>query len=691
MAEPAQAPERELALQINPYSLIDAVNRSSDTAHFGWLIFLGVMAYLVIAITGVTHKDLLLQQPVQLPIFGILIPQIQFFQFAPVLLVLFHTGVVAQLVLLARKTLELDDAVRRLEPTRARNHPLRLELHNFFFVQAVAGPERSRVMGAFLHGMSWLTLVLLPVVLLLYIQISFLPYHSSAITWVHRIALGADIAMLILIGVFLTEQETSFFRAIGRSVRRHPGTTMLTVILLSAVSIFSFFVATVPGEALDRMMRHTTGLAPEPGAARESGYIMGFSVPFLPQRSDGTLFGLFHRNLIVTDFDLVADKSFEDGELSLNLRGRDLRFARLDRTDLHQADLTGANLDGASLVGADLRGVRLQCGDLTELILTEDRKRARCASARDADLSKARLDGANMSGIDLRGAKLEQASMVRAGLFSAMLAGAKLGSAKLDGASLTGGAQAQGASFLIASLQGADLGGAQLQFADFSSALMQGANLEHAQLQSAVLRDADLSGAMMARTRLHATDLTGAEMAGVDLRHSLIWMTQPPSDTRVRLADFTGAMVQAPAEGDAILLDAGMGLIEDARLLDLVRESLLPLRDVKAGAAWQASAAFRDWRLLIGRGSGDPTATGGAAGGDGYARDLGGHLATIACRRTATEGALATGIARRASATQFRGERQVIARALAAPDCAGARKMDPAQLQTLATAADAAR
>ncbi|MEO1720339.1 MAG: hypothetical protein AAFR23_08970, partial [Pseudomonadota bacterium] len=56
---------------VNPYSLLEAVNRSSDMAHTGWLIFLGVMAYLMIAVAGVTHQDLLLEKSVQLPIFGI--------------------------------------------------------------------------------------------------------------------------------------------------------------------------------------------------------------------------------------------------------------------------------------------------------------------------------------------------------------------------------------------------------------------------------------------------------------------------------------------------------------------------------------------------------------------------------------------------------------------------------------------
>ena len=50
----------------------------------------------------------------------------------------------------------------------------------------------------------WVMLaVVLPVVLLLYVQISFLPYHDINITWAHRVALLVDIAMLATIGVFL--------------------------------------------------------------------------------------------------------------------------------------------------------------------------------------------------------------------------------------------------------------------------------------------------------------------------------------------------------------------------------------------------------------------------------------------------------------------------------------------------------
>jgi len=101
----------DIETPVNPYSLLEAVNSSSDTSHTGWLLFLAVMTYLVIAVAGVTHEALLLETPVQLPILQVKIQLKQFFQFAPIVLVLFHLGILAQLVLLARKTLEFEPAV----------------------------------------------------------------------------------------------------------------------------------------------------------------------------------------------------------------------------------------------------------------------------------------------------------------------------------------------------------------------------------------------------------------------------------------------------------------------------------------------------------------------------------------------------------------------------------------------------
>ena len=97
---------------VNPYSLLEAVNSSSDTAHTAWLILIGIMSYLLIAVAGVSHKDLLLSSDIQLPVLQVKIDLTRFFLFAPITLALFHLGVVSQLVMLARKTLEFDTAIQ---------------------------------------------------------------------------------------------------------------------------------------------------------------------------------------------------------------------------------------------------------------------------------------------------------------------------------------------------------------------------------------------------------------------------------------------------------------------------------------------------------------------------------------------------------------------------------------------------
>ena len=89
----------DLETPVNPYSLLEAVNSSSDTSHTGWLLFLAVMTYLVIAVAGVTHEALLLETPVQLPILQVKIQLKQFFQFAPIVLVLFHLGILVTMEL----------------------------------------------------------------------------------------------------------------------------------------------------------------------------------------------------------------------------------------------------------------------------------------------------------------------------------------------------------------------------------------------------------------------------------------------------------------------------------------------------------------------------------------------------------------------------------------------------------------
>lgn len=671
------APEAETP--VNPYSLLEAVNRSSDAAHTGWLIFLAIMAYFVIAVAGVTHRDLLLETPVELPILQVKIQLTQFFQFAPIILALLHLGLMSQLVLLARETMEFDQAIRLLETTDNRTHPLRLELNNFFFVQAIAGPQRSAVLSTFLHGMSWLTLVTIPVVLILYIQVVFLPYHSVAITWSQRVALMVDLAALSLIGVFMLRMETSFFQAAINTTRENPFSCALTGTVLSLVAFFSLFVATVPGEKLDRFVQSFFGEQTEDDSRPR--YVSGFMAPFFTSSADGKLFGFFERNLIVQDADLVVDRDQAPGEPSISLRGRDLRFAKLDRSDMHQADLTGADLRRASLNGTDLRGAWLSCADPETLYLTTDRDEAGCAVAIRADFTKAKLDNANLLGIDLRRAKLEEAQLVGANLSNALLTGADLNSAHLEKASLEA-AEAQGAQLLFARLQGANLNGARLQAANLSSAKLQGAYLRRADLRGTDMGNVDLDGATLELAMLQGANMTDAQIKATDLRGAGVWLTQPPLADATALSDFTGLVMTAPTDADSVALKSDLARIERPRLRREIEVAMEPLSNAEAVQGWTNSAQSQQWQGLM---------SASTASAFDYQDKLSDYLMKMMCKIRWSNGAVATGIARRAKTEGFRGQMVLLYDRSRMDDCSSSKTIDPEVLREFGVAVDMAR
>src|SRR5688572_25295903 len=97
---------------VNPYSLLDALNAAAQRTNGLWWVFLGVMAYLALTVASVTHRDLLLDAGVVLPLLQVRIGLAGFFVAAPAVLVLLHLKVMAQFALLTRKALEFDNALR---------------------------------------------------------------------------------------------------------------------------------------------------------------------------------------------------------------------------------------------------------------------------------------------------------------------------------------------------------------------------------------------------------------------------------------------------------------------------------------------------------------------------------------------------------------------------------------------------
>jgi hypothetical protein len=418
---------------------LDEANGDSDAASSAWLAFLALLTYLLVTLASVSHKDLLLNSAVQLPIVvNVHIPLVGFFQYAPALLLLVYLSLLIQHVILARKYGKFTEAIASYERDTRIEHPARERVHSYVGSQILAGPKPNRVTNFLMRLIVYVTFTILPVITLLYFQIKFLPYHEVWITYWHRIAVILGILMLFLV----TPQHSLWARG---------WEAFLGALVILLIIGFSWLIATVPNEWMDRRLGFVPPTSVRDGEeAKLLNPLVRFVYERIPGDHKGWLRGLLsYRVLVVEDSDLAPGEG-----VSVVLRERNLQFALLSRSDLHRGDLTWA----------DLRG---------------------------AQMWRTRVDKGKLNDTKLHGAFLREAQLQGANLSSAQLQGADLSNAQLQGADLSY-AQLQGADLSYAQLQGADLSYAQLQGADLSNAQLQGVDLKDAQLQGADLASAEV-------------------------------------------------------------------------------------------------------------------------------------------------------------------------------------------------------
>lgn len=586
-------------------TLLMSVNESSIAARNGWLFFLALLAYLFIAAASVSHKDLLLNAPVVLPFLGIALRLDSFFLFGPLVLLFVHFGLLVQHVLLSRKIIELDDILVEDESWRGkRRHPLRLELHSYFYTQALAGSNRSAVFAMFLHGMVWLSLVLLPVFLILYFQVTFLPYHNEGITWAHRIFFMVEIIILLGVGIFLRKPNANFWQALARTSTQHASNFYVTFIAVMVGLFFSVGVATFPDEWIDRKLREIGGVFTKTITFKTNNKKEGVveSKIFSPtayffSNTGYTVSGfknMFHRNLIVVDEDLVTTQDSVSEDVTISLRGRNLRYADLSRSDLQGADFTNTLLGHAKLVGTVLKKAKFGCTELQEEDLAnatvEGYLKRGCAQLGKTDFSSADLRLADFRSTYSRGAKFNNALLDGTRFDWAILTQSSFESAKGGQASFVNavmpesnffGAQMQGADFSGAIALGSNFGNANLQGTIFSLAQLQGVSFETAQLNVADLTLADLFG----------TNFTDAEIGGADFSSSEVWGTLPPTVEATSPVYFANMSVEPPSEAAIKTLKKTL----TKKISKDLRDKMNELLSKKSIDAWKESKDFKIW------------------------------------------------------------------------------------------------
>lgn len=251
---PASKLKPPLKIDLEPFQ--KAVNETADRVRGLWLTYIALLAYLFIAVGAVTHRGLLLENPVKLPVLNVELPLIGFFAVAPVFFLINHFYLLLQLLGLGRRIREFNDAIARTGESEDAQRPERRKLDTFVIVQMLGGTreERERLTGKFLTAIALITLVIAPVALLLTIQLQFLPYQNQGVTWLHRIALGIDLALLWLFWPSITLGEWAPLR----------GTPMRALALaVAVVMLFACVIATFPGEVADGGMNAKDWRKPE--------------------------------------------------------------------------------------------------------------------------------------------------------------------------------------------------------------------------------------------------------------------------------------------------------------------------------------------------------------------------------------------------------------------------------------------
>lgn len=526
--------------------LREAVDEAAGHARGQTYLLLSATLYIAILSATTTHHMLLVGGTIQMPILNIGASITVAYTVAPVLYVVLHLSLLRSLLSVSRRIDEFEAALRPLaEPEQGHQRAL---VNAFFFVEWRAGRRYGRGDRLLALAVNWLIFVAFPVVLLLWMQLRFLPYQHEVITPIHVACVWVDLTLLWWM-----------WPEINGPRRSRPATIAGVVGTACASSATLLLLYDQHHDYLAWADR----FVPAPVAAT-------FDYRFSRLRvSSRILMTREPAPEIVAQFRQEAGsgkgeegerRAYLDPELAepLSLNGRNLRRASFARSKLWRADLGGADLRDADLPEVQLQGALLYQ-----------------AKIHGSDLRRARLQGANLLGVGLEGADLT----------GAHLHGADLSGARLQGASLSG-ARLQGANFYEARLQGADLQGAQLQGANLNGARLQGANLSGAKLQGAILSWARLQGADLRNAELYGAVIDETTfLSHVDLRSGSATPLAPSA--RAELTAEIEQAILAPEISAGILarlkavLDASIAAwtvrpLPEARRKDMIASEDLP-------------------------------------------------------------------------------------------------------------------
>lgn len=512
------------------------IEKTSDQLSVRAISFAVFVLYSAVSALNTKDREIFFNSELRMPIFSIDVPIVLFYYLTPLIIFLLHGALLLQLR-------ELDGLVSIFLKTYSKSRYDVLATQKFAtstIAQFISNIRTHNHPGPS-HILVYSSLIILPIFTLFIIQLQFLRFQDSTITWIHRFIIMSDI-----MAVYWLFPRRSDKSAVSLKMSE------CSIVALCFFGLF-ISVAVFTQKPIEPARTGVDGFLARLGlwVFSEQPTTINSDEEYWPPQTVGPF---FRRFLILDAQSLINDEHIRlvNANQSPNdsrstrtvaIKNRNFNFARFDGSDLRgyhffetsffRAGFIEANLDGAvfrdsELFGADfyrasMRNVNLEGADLRSAILF------------GANIEGGRLGAANMSGADLR-----QANLRGVNLREAWLIGADLSRADLRGIN-GNGLNAQGANFARVRLAGAHLESANLQAAVFA-----GASLDAATLRNADLQAADLAGSGSPRTSLR----------GASLSETRLWGTSPGSLTRPAEIWGDNAVLWADILSSRVLLEA---------------------------------------------------------------------------------------------------------------------------------------
>jgi uncharacterized protein YjbI with pentapeptide repeats len=593
--------------------LIKTSNEDIARSRIELFSFLGLLIFIALTTSTITDRTLLIGSRTKFPLLDVTIEIEGFLLISPFVIAAVHFALLLKFDQLRNKCNEINRQLHELtergEAETARN--LSLLVGTNFLAQWLVGFGRGGFYRAMNFAVYILALILAPLCVLLLLTVRTLPLHQEVWTAIQNAVFCADVWLV------------AYFH-IASAARK----TALTFVVL----VLSNLLFCVPDSLFDRIGTSVWAAKVPFGSDAETGRRAFFPTAFLLENGldEATRRPIFSvsRNLVVRDDRSLVDtpnassrgdeakrsdqRAKAEGEPTISLRGRDLRYAILDRSDLHGADFTLADLSGASLKGADLRGAAFGCAERRSgplSILWEGLSGSKSARAYDAICTV--LTSINFADADLTGARFAEFGLWKPSLREIDLSGATLDFVDLSGVDLSG------ADFSRASLRGIVLSGSRLIGAKLAGANLTGANLTQADLGLSALNYAVLNGADLTQARLVAAEMTSASLIGANIREAIfsgaqlqkarVWMTDPPLKKNLAWANLKEIDAKEPTRSEKDVMNRSLEQFDGQFVsLNLVQRLKEHLRLDSTADLAEASDVWLEWATALSRSTNDP-------------------------------------------------------------------------------------